>query len=291
MTRHRALMLLDSGMLLSFIVLMSWRLSGITAHEWIGFGLIALIFAHLIVHWGWVESTAAKAVSHDRRGRVIPLLLNAALFVAMGTALISGVVISKVVLPNDLMPGDYLQWHSLHESSATFALFIVGLHLALNWEWILGAVRRLFSAPRRSANAASWTRHVSARVMLRRVLSVLALTGVLIAAVWAKTVILPSHPQVLMRFPDGHTALVAPPADISRLQAGSTSPNPSRGGARLLLSVVLLSIATLIGRRVLRLRLNGWQDDREATSSGMPSGAATSWSETVNGGASADRRL
>lgn len=281
-------MLLDSSMLLSFVVLMSWRLSGIAAHEWIGFGLIALIFAHLIVHWGWVESAVGRAMRRDRRGRVFPLLLNGALFVAMGTALISGVVISKFVLPNHLLPDDYLQWHSLHETSATIALFIVGLHLALNWDWVLGGMRRLFSATRRSASGASLPRRIPARVMLRRALSVMLLTGALIAAVWAKTIILPSHPQVLMLFPDGHTALVAPPADISRIQPGSIPPSPSRGAARFLLSVILLSIATLVGRRVLRLRLNGLQEDREATTS-VPSVAATQWSATSNGSPSAGR--
>lgn len=97
-------MVLDSGMLVCFIILMSWRLSGVVAHEWIGFAMIALILAHLVIHWGWVESTVAKAVRKERRGRVAPLLLNTALFVTMGTALISGVVISKVVLPTNFFP-------------------------------------------------------------------------------------------------------------------------------------------------------------------------------------------
>src|SRR5689334_8230265 len=120
-------------MLLSFVVLMSWRLSGLVAHEWIGLALIALIFAHLIAHWGWVEATAVRAVRHKPRGRVIPLLLNALLFVTMGVAVVSGVVISKVVFPNTLLPGAYLQWHELHESSSTITVFVLGLHVALNW--------------------------------------------------------------------------------------------------------------------------------------------------------------
>jgi hypothetical protein len=73
MTKRQALMLVDSSMLLSLVVLISWRLSGITAHEWIGFALIALILAHLLVHWGWVESSVAGTPRHERRGRVIPL--------------------------------------------------------------------------------------------------------------------------------------------------------------------------------------------------------------------------
>src|SRR5512140_2602935 len=105
MTRRAALSMLDSGMLLSFVGLVSWRLTGLAAHEWLGLALIALILVHLVVHWRWVESSLARPGSLDRadrpdrpagrRGRrpVVSLLLNGALFLAMGTALVSGVVI------------------------------------------------------------------------------------------------------------------------------------------------------------------------------------------------------
>ena len=60
MTKRGALIVLDAAMLLSFSVLMSWRFSGVAAHEWIGLALIALILTHLVVHWGWVESSVAR---------------------------------------------------------------------------------------------------------------------------------------------------------------------------------------------------------------------------------------
>ena len=249
-------MLLDSSMLLSFVVLMSWRLSGVTAHEWIGLGVIALIFAHLIVHWSWVETTVALALRHERKGRVGPLLVNATLFISMGTALISGVVISKVVLPNRLLPGEYLQWHSLHETSATVALVVVGLHVALNWDRIRGGIRRLLAAAQCPVRAGTRSWRPRPAVILRRGLAILALTGALIAAVWAKTRFVPSHPQVLMMFPDGHTELTTPPADITQIHAGSTRPDPAAGGPRFMLALVALGVAALAGRFVLRLRLD-----------------------------------
>ncbi len=242
-------------MLLFFVVLMSWRLSGLVAHEWIGLALIALIFAHLIVHWGWVEATAVRGFRHKPRGRVLPLLLNALLFLSMGVALVSGVIISKIVFPNTLLPGDYMQWHELHESSSTITVFVLGLHVALNWDRIFGVLKSWFSSSHRSSPKASRAWRIRTGVLLRRAVWVFGLSIVLTGAVWAETKLVPSHPQVMMVFPDGHRALVSPPADISRVRPGTTAPDLSRGVSRFILTLVLLTVATLVGRYVFRLRL------------------------------------
>ena len=251
MSKRAALVILDATMLLSFIVLMSWRLSGVIAHEWIGLSLIALIIAHLIVHWVWVEGSVSRITRGHRTG-TIALLLNTALFIAMGTALVSGVVISKIVFPNHLLPGDYLHWHSLHENASTITLFIVGLHVALNWDRIRSSVRRLFDATRRQP-AQRWA--LSAAVLMRRAAWVIGISAVLVLVVLAVARAIPSHAEVLMTFPDGHTALVAPPAEIAKLRPGTTMPSTATGIPRLVLSTALLSIAAVVGRRVLKLRL------------------------------------
>jgi hypothetical protein len=258
MTKRGVLVVLDSMMFLCFIVLMSWRLSGVVAHEWIGLSLIAMIVTHLVVHWGWVEGSVARVARQRRRVGMTPLLLNSALFVTMGTALVSGIVISKVVFPNQLLPGDYLHWHSLHESASTITLFILGLHVALNWDRIRSSVRRLFDV---SGRQSPFVWRVSPRVMARRAMWVTVVSAVLVLAVFAFARVVPSHAQVLMTFPDGHTALAGPPPGIAKIQRGSTMPNPM-GAPKLVLSLVMLSIAAVVGRRVLRLRLTPRQSKR-----------------------------
>ena len=239
-------------MLLSFILLMSWRVSGVTAHEWIGLSLIVLIVVHLLIHWGWVEGSIARVRRHTHRGGAIPLLLNTALFVGMGTALVSGVVISKVVFPNQLLPGDYLHWHSLHENASTLTLFILGLHVALNWDRIRNSFSRFLGRTNYQARG-GWG--ISSKVLVRRLAWILGLSAVLVVGVLVGWRAIPSHDEVLMTFPDGHTALVTAPPEIARLQRGSTIPNVPRGAPKVVLSLVFLSIAAVVGRRVLRLRL------------------------------------
>jgi cytochrome b561 len=250
MTKRGVLIVLDSTMFLSFIVLMSWRLSGVNAHEWIGLSLVVLMLLHLVVHWGWVEGTVTRLSRPGHRGGLIALLLNTALFISMGTALVSGVVISKVVFPNELQPGDYLHWHSLHDGASTFTLFILGLHIALNWDRIRSSVGRLFDATHRGG-----ARLLPSGTLIRRFALVLGVSLVLIVGVFAAARAVPTHAQVLMTFPDGHTELTSPPDDIARLQPGNTAPDPQRGTPRLILSFAMLSVAAVVGRRVLKLRL------------------------------------
>jgi hypothetical protein len=142
MTKHGASLLLDATMLLSFTVLMSWRLAGVPAHEWLAAGLLGLIVVHLVIHWGWVETRARKAVGTRSPRTRMNLLLNGHLFLAMGTALTSGFRMSKVVVPNTLTPGAYLSWHQVHDTSSSLAQIILGLHVALNWDLIVAGIRR-----------------------------------------------------------------------------------------------------------------------------------------------------
>ncbi len=252
------LLVLDSMMFLCFIVLMSWRLSGVTAHEWIGLSLIAMIVTHLVVHWGWVEGSVGRVARQRQRVGITPLVLNTALFLTMGTALVSGIVISKVVFPNQLLPGDYLHWHSLHETASTITLFILGLHVALNWDRIRSSVRRVFHATPHSGSA--W--RISASVIARRIVWVAAVSATLVVAVLGFARVVPTHAQVLMTFPDGHTALVGPPPGIAKIQTGSTMPN-RMGAPKLILSLVILLVAAVIGRRLLKLRLAPRQTKRD----------------------------
>jgi len=250
-TNRGTSLLLDTVMFVCFAVLLSWRLTGVAAHEWIGMALIAFSVAHLIVHWGWVEGQIAAAVRGRRR--LIPFLLNAALFVAMVATLVSGVVISKVVVPNALSPGRYLVWHDVHESATTFTVIILGLHVALNWDHIRGWMRRRFEASRRATPAVKQWWHVSPRLVLRRFAWIVAVSAVFTVGVWGFAQLLSVPTDVTMVFADGHRELRPPPPEVSRLRPDSNRPELV-GAIRMLMNLVLLSFVAVAGRRLLRWR-------------------------------------
>lgn len=247
MTRRRTLLVLDSCMLVLFATLLSWRLTGLALHEAIGSGLIVLILAHLLVHWSWVESRVLHAVKKSRR-QLGSLLLNAGLFAAMGATLVSGVVISKVLIPNTLTPQEYLRWHGMHENATWFTLAFLGLHIALNWDRIVVAIRS-----RVTLRSAKWG-FIPADTVLRHSVWIVFSVGLLCAGVWTIEKLIPGSQNVLMIFPDGHRELRSPPSEITRAFPGANRPSPGQALPRLVVSVVLLAGAATGGRRVVTAR-------------------------------------
>lgn len=244
MTRRSTLFALDATMLALFITLISWRLTGVTLHEWFGITLTILILVHLLVHWGWVEGRVSAFRASQRR--LGGLLLNTAVFITMGATIVSGFVVSKVIIPNHLTPDDYLRWHGLHESASTLTVFLLGLHVAYNWDRIRASVRRRPGRP--------LLKGYSSGLLLRRLAWVTLLCGALSGGVWLTSRFLPRHERVMLVHSDGRRELVAPPAEITRVRPGTDSPSPI-GLPKTVLSLVVLSVVAVIGRKLMTVRV------------------------------------
>ena len=244
MTRRGTLLALDSIMLALFTILISWRLTGVSLHEWFGITLTILILTHLLIHWGWVEGRVS-AMRRASQRRIGGLLLNTAVFITMGATIVSGFVVSKVVIPNRLTPDDYLRWHGLHESASTITVFLLGLHVAYNWDRIRASLRRL---PGRSLLDG-----FSSGLLLRRLALVALVCAALTGGVWSVSRLLPGHQQVMFVYADGRRELSAPPPEITKVRPGTDSPSPI-GVPKAVLSLVVLSIVAAIGRQVMTIR-------------------------------------
>ncbi len=143
-------LLVDSALALAVLLLMSIILTGLALHEWLGLALIVTLLVHLLSNWAWIVATLRRC-----RG-ALPLqvrmnfILNAVLFITMTVVIASGLLISRVALPFlglDVRPNTFLS--IVHLVSADLLLIVAGLHLGLNWKWIILAVRRQMIAPLR----------------------------------------------------------------------------------------------------------------------------------------------
>lgn len=253
MTKRGTLLLLDSSMLAFFAVLMSWRLTGVVLHEWIGMALIAMILVHLVVHWGWVEARVAAMLRPAPR-RFGALLLNTAVFGAMGTTIISGLVVSKVVVPNHLSAPSYLHWHGVHESAATFTVLLLGLHLAFNWDRITGSIRRAFAPAAVTARPSFRSLTPRGALLARRLGWVVVACVILSLIVWVLVRLTPANQQVMFVHANGHRELVAPPPELAKLHRGTEWPAPGQGAPRFVMSLVLLLVSATVGRQLLTIR-------------------------------------
>jgi hypothetical protein len=120
------------------ILLLSPRLTGLPLHEIIGFLIFLPIITHIIIEWRWFVNYCNRFFSNSTKRDKFNLLLNSVFFIAIIFQIFSGLLISQVLLPFfKVKTIDDSIWRVWHAQFATITMFLVGFHLALNFNKIL----------------------------------------------------------------------------------------------------------------------------------------------------------
>jgi hypothetical protein len=143
MSRTAFALWLDVLLLLLFLLIQSPRITGVAAHEIIGIAIAVPLLLHMLLSWHWIISKAKRLFANGSLRTRINYAINVGLFLAMVLVIVSGIMVSRVVLPWAGMPTIYDgDWFELHDSTSNVLFVAVGLHLAMNWGWVLAALRR-----------------------------------------------------------------------------------------------------------------------------------------------------
>ena len=142
MKRTKLLLMLDLILFVSIGVLVEPLLS-LAVHEWLGLAMIPLIVIHILYAWQWIVVTLGR-LGATRAWRLrINALLNTLLFITFVVTLFSGAMTSFIALPALGIPsGNFESWRDLHNQWSLYVQILVGLHIAMNWSWFVGAFRR-----------------------------------------------------------------------------------------------------------------------------------------------------
>ena len=119
--------------------------TGLAVHEWLCLvGIVPLLF-HLIINWDQTLTLLSRFAARLRATAKVNLVVDAALFVAAVTVMLSGLLVSQYVaraLGFAVTPAPV--WVSTHRWSADAAILLLLVHFALHWRWIVRvATRRL----------------------------------------------------------------------------------------------------------------------------------------------------
>lgn len=239
MRRARFLFWLDVVLLLLFAPLEEPVTTGLAGHEWISIGFAALLFLHLLVNWRWISAALGRYRAAPRRAQ-INTWLNGTLFVLMALTIFSGLMISRFVSPTLGIYGSARPfWHPLHTVIASATLVVVGLHLALNWDWIVGALRQ-WRAGHRPVSHRSLAQRLDldglSRVSYRFARLLLVTAAVCGVSVLFVSAI--SRPVI-----DD-----TPPPAQARGELGEALGETS-------VQLLIIAVSALIGRKVLRIKL------------------------------------
>jgi len=232
--RRRFVIFLDTTLLIIFILLLSPRLTGLPLHEVLGIIFFIPIIIHLLIAWPWIQNSTRKFFKAATIRTRFNFFLNTILFILVITELVSGFIISQVVLPGlGINTINDRSWRSAHNLPLNFVLLFTGLHIAINWRWIVAAFKR------RSIHSKQSKELFSARFipLLLRIGILILATG-LVSFVLYKIVGKPSMTRLY-----NHN-------EIARF-----NPSLVHGIVQLLGEIILLAIVAFVARKWLRIRL------------------------------------
>jgi cytochrome b len=146
--RNRTNLIVDSAIFLAFLVAMAPHFSGMAIHEWLGIAFGAAIITHLLLHWSWLVEITKRFFGKAGWSARINYILNALLFIDIVLIIFSGLMISQVALPLiGIQLAQSMGWRGLHGTFADLFVVLVGLHVALHWQWIVNMFKRFVVAP------------------------------------------------------------------------------------------------------------------------------------------------
>lgn len=129
----------DMVMTVLLLFLMARQLTGDSAHEWLGAGMLILWIAHHILNRSWY--------SHLFKGKYTPIRIlqtvtNFAVLLSVLGLMVSGIILSREVFGFLPVSGGIALARPLHVLSAFWGFVLMALHLGLHWNMILGMVRK-----------------------------------------------------------------------------------------------------------------------------------------------------
>ena len=130
-------LVVDLVALVVFLVVANPAITGIDLHEWLGLGLLAVFFVHLLSHADWVAEALRGAFAHPSWGRTGNLVLDLLIVVVLMAVAVSGVMVSGAVLPTfGWYAQGYYFWDPLHAVSAKALLALLLVHVVVHGKWI-----------------------------------------------------------------------------------------------------------------------------------------------------------
>lgn len=129
----------DVAMTVALLLLMSYGMIGEAAHEWIGAGIFVLFVLHHILNRRWSGSLLRGKYTLARIAQTLLVLL---LLMAMISSMISGIILSRYVIPSSFIRGGRALARNLHMLSAYWGFVLMALHLGFHWNMMMALAQR-----------------------------------------------------------------------------------------------------------------------------------------------------
>ncbi|HEU5200585.1 MAG TPA: hypothetical protein VFU32_13185 [Ktedonobacterales bacterium] len=144
-SRNKLNLFLDSALALAFVVEMEEGFTGQRYHEYLGVGIAVVFIIHIALHWRWIVQVTKQFIRrllylHESRFKY---LVNVAVLADLALSIVSGILIANTLgfyLPLGGQVYEILRY--VHIGSSRLSLLLIGLHIAVDWRWIVANARR-----------------------------------------------------------------------------------------------------------------------------------------------------
>ena len=131
--------MVDIGMTIVLLFLMTYELIGDVVHEWLGIGMFGLFISHHILNRKWSRSIFKGKYTLLRSWQTF--LVMGILLTMLGS-MYSGMILSEYALSFLPMKGDRAFARILHMASAYWGFILMSLHIGLHWNMVMGLTKR-----------------------------------------------------------------------------------------------------------------------------------------------------
>ncbi len=119
------------------------KLSGDRIHEWLSVLLAVLILWHLLLNWNLIFGVGRRFFSAMVSGRAkFNFVWNILLYTTMGIVMLSGLLISRSVLPTlgiGIENDPFMSY--IHKRSIFILYMMLGVHFGMHWDWFKAQFR------------------------------------------------------------------------------------------------------------------------------------------------------
>ena len=146
--RARTRLALDAALLVAFIAAYRPAWTGLTVHQWLSIVIIAPLLVHGVVNWEWTLRIARTFFQRLMSMSRLNLVIDAALFVSAVCVMVSGVMVSPMLLAMLGVHGVQSPvWHAVHAWSANATIAGLAVHGVVHWRWLYRTAAKLVGPP------------------------------------------------------------------------------------------------------------------------------------------------
>jgi hypothetical protein len=142
---------IDITMTVIMPVMMSYQMAGEALHEYLGIALLVLFILHNLFNYRWFKNIPKGRYTAVR---ILNSIVNLLLLVIMILLSVSGIMMSRYILPFQGIRFGYGFARVIHLLTAYWGFLLMSLHIGLHWNAVRGMIGK------KRSGQAGWMRRV-----------------------------------------------------------------------------------------------------------------------------------